>query len=65
MVTGDVGVWMPGALDGRLGEEGHGERDDAENDEGVEQVVLDGVPPWPELSYNIFVKLLQSNSLLN
>ena len=48
MVTGDVGVGVPGALDGRLGEEGHGERDDAQHDEGVEQVVLDGVPPWPE-----------------
>ena len=48
LVTGDVGVGMPRALHGCLGEEGHGEGDDAEHDEGVEQVVLDGVPPRPE-----------------
>ena len=48
LVTGDVGVWMSGALDGRLGEEGHGERDDAQHHERVEQIVLDCVPPWPE-----------------
>ena len=48
LVTGDIGVWMPCALYGSLWEERHGERDDAEHDEGVEQVVLDGVPPRPE-----------------
>ena len=48
LVTGDVGVRVSRALHGSLGEEGHGEGDDAEHDEGVEQVVLDGVPPWPE-----------------
>ena len=39
---------MRRALNGRPREERHWQRDEAEDDEAVEQVVLDGVPPGPE-----------------